>query len=113
MMRISRLTAWLKGRSLDLEQPLPPTRLWEGEQLPNGWANHSSGRPLTVSLNDDLTNWLWQAAFSGCHLTGDWDLLNACAGIAHAIRTEGIPLSAGLRASAVPARSGGTDFGSE
>jgi hypothetical protein len=92
------LLQWLTGRSLDSDRVEKET---------------ADSFNCNVPLSDDLVNWLWHAAFNRCRQTGDWDLLHACAGIAHAIRTEGLPLSAGLWASAAPTRSGGSDFGSE
>jgi aminoglycoside phosphotransferase len=129
-MWLRRLLWWMNGRSLDeavaqlrtetakmqyiTAESAQRHELWEAERMRNVWLKKSDvSSPPEVSLNDDLTTWLWHAAFNACRQTGDWDLLNACAGIAHAIRTEGIPLSPGLSATAVRARSGLTDAESE
>lgn len=76
---------WEKTARIDLESGTP----------------HADGN-LTISLDDDLVIWLWRNAWDACNETGDWDLMNACTGIAKAIRDEGVPLGPGLRATALP-----------
>ena len=80
----------------------PRTKLWEEarfkglpvRQRPQGVP------PVEVRLEDELQHWLWQHAWDACVETGDWDLVTAAAGIARGMRTDGVPLSAGLRAAA-------------
>ena len=125
-MWIRRFFWWLNGNSLDgavaelrtttesLEKELSEMReqnakfrstapMWEKTakiDLESGIPNANGN--LTISLDDDLVMWLWRNAWNACSETGDWDLMNACTGIAKAIRDEGVPLGPGLRATALP-----------
>jgi hypothetical protein len=89
---------------------LPQVTLWEagavgglkGLQV----VRTQEGTVIEPTIDDPLQQWLWKRAWNGCAQTGQWDLLNAVAGIAQAIREDGIPLSAGLKATALPYRGG-------
>jgi hypothetical protein len=86
----------------------PYCRVWEdlhlgGFKLEPPTVNRPEHRePLNVTLDDPLCFWLWKHAWNACAETGSWDLLTTAAGIARAIRTEGVPLSDALTATASP-----------
>lgn len=88
--QIARAKVWEGTRMEGLCGPLPPER--------------KPLQPLEPTLDDPLTMWLWQRAWDACAEVATWDLMTASAGIARAIREEGVPLSTGLRAAAGPYR---------
>jgi hypothetical protein len=85
----------------------PQVKLWEAAQVGPFYRQPASSEPLYANFEDRLCLWLWKQAWDACSETGNWDLLTAAAGIARGIRTEGIPLSAGLWAAA--ASRGGSE----
>jgi hypothetical protein len=81
----------------------PRVKLWEDAEIGGSLIRRTENSiPLDPTLDDPLQKWLWKRAWDACAETGDWDLLTAAAGIARAIRTEGVPVSPGLRATALP-----------
>lgn len=86
-----------------ISDDFPRAKLWEANKIDNMSINRpAASSPLQVTLSDPLCHWLWKQAWNACAETGNWDLLTAAAGIARGMREEGVPLSAGLKASAVP-----------
>jgi hypothetical protein len=81
----------------------PRAKLWEEAEIGDSLMGRTENPiPLDATLDDLLQKWLWKRAWDACAETGNWDLLTAAAGIARAIRTEGVPMSPGLRATALP-----------
>lgn len=94
----------LNKRWVEMIEHVARVRVWEGTRM-EGFSPLSPERrplqPLQPTLDDPLTMWLWQRAWDSCAEVAAWDLMTAAAGIARAIRDEGIPLSESLLATAV------------